>query len=69
MKERFAAEETDVADVADVALAKNVEAAAKLVGIDPPEIARADFAAGEVAEVASGVAGVGDRDIAPVRRA
>ena len=66
MKQRLAAEETNVANVA---LAKNVEAAAELIGIDPTEIAGANFAAGEVAEVASGVARVGDGDVAERRSA
>jgi len=66
VKQRLATEETNVADIA---LAKNVEAAAELVGIDPAEIAGANFAAGEVAEVASGVARVGDGDVAERRSA
>ena len=42
---------------------------AELIGIDPAKIAGANFAAGEVAEIASGVAGVGDGDIAERRSA
>jgi hypothetical protein len=61
VEERLATEE---ADVADVASAQDVQGAAELVGVDPAKIAGADFAAGEVAEVARGVAGVGYGDIA-----
>src|SRR6267154_1609927 len=66
VKQRLDTEETNVADVA---LAKNVETAAELIGIDPTEIARANFAASEVAEVASGVARVCDGDVAERRPA
>jgi hypothetical protein len=48
---------------------KNVERAAKLIGIDPAQVTGANFAAGEVAEVASRVARVGDGDIAERRSA
>ena len=66
MEERLSTEETDVANVA---FAKNVQGAAELVGVNPPEIAAGDFASGEIAEVARGVAGIGDGDIAEGRTA
>jgi len=55
MRERFAAEETDVADVA---LVQNVECCGELGGIEAAEIFARHFAVGEIAKIASGIAGI-----------
>jgi hypothetical protein len=57
------------ANVADVALAKNVERAVELPSIDPALVAEMHFAAREIAEIAGSVAGVGDSDVTEGRSA
>ena len=61
MQERFAAEE---ADVANPSIMKNLQGSVELVSIDPSQVLAFHFAVGEVAEIASGVAGIGDGNIA-----
>jgi hypothetical protein len=60
MEQRLSAKEADVTNVAGM---EDIESGCKLFSIDPSQIGSRYFAPGEIAEIASGVARVGYRDV------
>src|ERR1700745_4273645 len=66
VQKRFATEE---ADVANTSIVKDLQGGIEWVSIDPSQVLAFHFAIREVAEVALGVAGIGDGNIAQGRAA